>query len=177
MKKIYTLISQDQEEVEVHLLQDHSGKARVAEDAVETGITAEILEIPPSPTGEPHPVEIDFSYDINGMARLKATIPATGQSVDVVYRQAAERMNPEEKAHAFQRVEELWKQSTYYRRYESILKRAERFLQELPEPRAADLATLVKELQSALASNNREWIEQAGERLADMMFDLELSGS
>jgi molecular chaperone DnaK len=172
-KKSYTLIHDEQQEVEVHLLQDHTGKARLIEDAVETGIRAGITNIPPSRTGEPHTIEIDFSYDINGIAKLTATIPATGQSVDVVYQQAAGRMDEEEKEEARERVNELWKQSTYYKRYESLLSRAERFRPDLAPPQRSKLIGVVNELKSALASDDSDRIEQAGDRLADLMFDLE----
>ncbi|MHC5718859.1 MAG: Hsp70 family protein, partial [Nostoc sp.] len=78
VKKTYTLLHAEQQEVEVRLYQDKTGKAKLPIDAIDTELTGNITDIPPAPNGNPYPMEIEFSYDINGIAKVTASIPAIG---------------------------------------------------------------------------------------------------
>ena len=57
----YSLMHSEQESVEIHLFQDRTGKATRTKDTVDTGISGTIRNIPPSPSGEPHSIEVEFS--------------------------------------------------------------------------------------------------------------------
>lgn len=65
-RRTYSLLSDDQKAVSVRLYHDHTGSSRL-DDVVDTGIGGMITNIPPSTTGSPHPLELEFSCDINGL--------------------------------------------------------------------------------------------------------------
>jgi molecular chaperone DnaK len=107
-RRMYSLITNDQKQVAVRLYQDHIGNTRRLEDVVDTGIEGMITGIPPSTTGEPHDIEVEFSYNIDGIVRVHAVIQATGQSVNIGYEPSTLRMSEGEIADAREVVRELW---------------------------------------------------------------------
>jgi len=172
-KKLYSLLTTTQTEVEVHLYQDHKGTARLPCDAVDTGILATIRDIPQSTSGAPHPVEVSFSYDINGLVKITASIPTTGQTVDLEYRPNAKRLTDEQKQESLSRVEELWRSSPRAKQYEALIGKARQLLETLPAEKRGGLDMALSELQDALAANDANAIDRTGDRLTDLMFDLE----
>lgn len=174
----YSLLDAEQDAVTVQLYQDHYGKARFPEDAEFTGIEGRITGIPPSETGEPHPLELEFSYDMNGLAQVRARIASTGQSVTIQYAHSAVRLTPEEKQEAQARVDELWRQSPEAGQYEAVIRRAEELLPTVPAFYKADLESVLTALKDALASGNKRAIDDAGSRLVDLLYDVtsELGG-
>ncbi|QSJ18551.1 Hsp70 family protein [Nostoc sp. UHCC 0702] len=186
-KKTYTLVHAEQREVEICLYQDKTGKAQLPSDAVNTGIVGKIIDIPPSPTGIPYPLEIEFSYDINGIARLTANIPAISRSVEIAYDKSAKRMDEIDKSVAAKRLAnlwqeganfwkqspDLWKQSARANEYEPIINKAERKLTEVSSEQRTSLSQEITRLKQALESNNSEEIQEAGDKLTDLLFDLD----
>lgn len=174
--KTYSLLRADQTQVTLKLLQDHKGTARLPQDAVDTGINGTISDIPPASNGIPHPVEVEFSYDTNGIAIAKASIPAIQKTVEIAYGKSKTRMNGEDKAEAKNRLEELWRQSAGAKGYEAIIDKAEKISDSLNSEEKTQLNDLLRELKQALTNNNSQEIEEAGDRLVDLMFDLEDRG-
>lgn len=171
--KTYTLLRADQQRVEVRLYQDNTGKAKLPSEAIDTGISAEITDIPPADDGNPYPVKIEFSYDINGIAKLKATIPNINKSVVLEYAQSSMRMDTKAIADAAYRLRELWKQNAKAKEYEGLINKAERYLTEIPPHERLPLSDLVMDLKTALMNDNTEEIQSVGDRLVDFLFDLE----
>ncbi|MEM8719119.1 MAG: Hsp70 family protein [Cyanobacteria bacterium P01_G01_bin.39] len=171
--KTYSLISAEQTQVTVNLYQDHKGTARLPQDAVDTGIHGTISDIPPAPNGIPHPVEVEFSYNTNGIAKVKASIPAIQKSVEIAYGKSERRMDGEDIAEAKNRLEELWRQSAGAKGYEAIIDKAEKISDSLNSEEKTQLTDVVRELKQALTNNNSQEIEEVGDRLVDLMFDLE----
>ncbi|MBW3624386.1 MAG: Hsp70 family protein [Armatimonadetes bacterium] len=169
----YSLLFEDQRVVELKVLQDHLGTARLPQDAVETGITGTIQDIPPSLSGLPHPVEVEFSYDIDATIHLKARIPATGQEIAIRQNLSAKRLSEGEKEAAREEVEELWKRSDQARRYEPLLDKAAAIMREVPATEMPSLAPTVARLKRAMAGNDPTEIEAAGDQLTDLLFDIE----
>lgn len=128
VKKTYTLLYAEQQQVEVRLYQDKTGKAKLPIDAIDTEITGQITDIPPAPNGNPYSIEIEFSYDINGIAKLTASIPDIRKSVEIAYGHSDKRMSDEEKRAATERSQDLWKQNARAKQYESLINKAERFM-------------------------------------------------
>ena len=172
-KKLYSLVTTTQTEMEIHLYQDHKGTARFPCDAIDTGILATIRDIPQSTSGVPHPVEVSFSYDINGLVKITASIPNTGQAVDLEYRANAKRLTTEQKLESLSRVEDLWRSSPQAKQYEALIGKARQVLETLPEETRKGLSLAIKELQDALIANDESKIEVSGDRLTDLLFDLE----
>lgn len=171
-KRLYSLVDKEQEEVVIRLYQDHYGTARYLEEAVFTGIEGVITDIPPSETGRPHPIEIEFSYDNNGLAQVRAYIPSTGQSVTIEYAHSSLRLSPAERRQAQERVEELWRKHPEAARYEAVLRRAEQLMSTIPRYYREELEKAVAALKHALSTNNKRQIEDAGGRLVDLLYDI-----
>ncbi|MBD2770943.1 Hsp70 family protein [Iningainema tapete] len=171
--KTYTLLRADQQRVEVRLYQDNTGKAKLPSEAIDTGLFAEITDIPPAADGNPYPVKVEFSYDINGIAKLKATIPGTNKSVELEYAYSALRMDSDALSRAASRLRELWKQNAKAKEYEGLINKAERLLTEMPSDDRLPLSDLVIDLKTALMNDNTEEIQAVGDRLVDFLFDLE----
>ena len=79
--KDYTLVYAEQESLELRVYQTLNPHTRSLAEAEFTGISAKIEDIPPSLTGIPHPITIDFSINTDQMIELFARIPATNQSL------------------------------------------------------------------------------------------------
>ena len=84
--------------------EDNTGRAKLPKEAIDTGIEAEITDIPPAVDGVPYAVQVEFSYDINGIAKLKATIPNINKSVELSYGSSAKRMANKDIADAASRL-------------------------------------------------------------------------
>lgn len=169
-KKTYTLLHAEQQQVEVRLYQDHTGKARLPGDTQYTGISGEITDIPPAPNGNPYPIEIEFSYDINGMAKLTASIPDIRRSIEFAFGHSNNRMSQQETRVSTERIESLWKRHERAKQYESLINKAERFMAGIPPQERSPLSRAVMDLKEALTTDNSTNIDAAGDRLIDMMF-------
>jgi molecular chaperone DnaK len=172
-RREYSLLTTQQEAVIVHLYQDHKGSALRTDDAVDTGIRARIANIPPSASGRPHTIVIHFSYDVDGLAKLAAVIPHTGQTVRLEYTPNQKRLDAEGKELSQQRVDELWQRSPGARRFEGIMAQAEALLSKLTDEPQSRLRHSLDELKAALASGDTLAIEAAGLRLTCLMVELE----
>lgn len=173
VKRSYQLMSDSQKQAEIRLFQDYSGRAKRPEDAIDTGISATIRDIPPSSTGQPHSVEVEFSYDSNGMIQLYAHIPGTGQGVSLHHHPSPLRLSDEEKDLAFQNVKDLWKSSTQAKQYDHLIGKAERVAETVAPERRADLTAAISEMKMALVSEDKKQIGKAADRLVDLLFELE----
>lgn len=172
-RREYCLLTTEQEAVIVHLYQDHQGSALKPEDAVDTGIQARISDIPPSFDGEPHTIVINFSYDVDGLAKLSAVIPKTGQVVRLEYALSKMRLDSQGREDSQQRVEELWEKSPVAKRFQAIVRKAESLIKSLTADPRRRLEQSVEEMKSALASDDPRAIVEAGILLTDLISELE----
>jgi molecular chaperone DnaK len=175
IKKTYSLLSAEQNKVVISLYQDHTGKARLPIDAIDTGISAEIIDIPPAVDGNPYAVQVEFSYDINGIAKLKAIIPDIGKTIELAYNQSDKRMDKQDKENAAKRVKKLWKQNIKAKEYEALINKAERFMLQIPQQERSPLYEIVMSLKEALINDNTQEIQRMGDCLVDIMFSFEVS--
>lgn len=79
----YALSSPTQATIELEVVQDPTGRAVLPEDTLRSDTVARLTGIPPSGTGAPHSVDIEFSYDRDHRIHLQATVRETGQRVAV----------------------------------------------------------------------------------------------
>lgn len=191
VKREYSLLSEDQDAVEVHLFQDHDGKALLPEHAKHTGITGTITDIPPSLFGTPHPLEVVFSYDLDGCAKLSASIPAVNKSVSIEYADSDTRMTSAQKAEAAERframtatsktgsIESADEQSSPVvdpkraGRFEAVSAKALEILGEAPADKREMLTNALHGLAEAIERGDEHALEIAGDQLVDIMFELE----
>ncbi len=168
----FQLTHPEQEALEIEVFQDHSGKAQRVQDAVDTGLRGRIEDIPPSLSGEPHEIEVDFSYDMNGLIRIEARVVGLDRSVTIALDRSTERLSEEEEQDAQSRVDEAWRNTAAFSEVEPILSRAEEFMVLLPSDDAERVAGACAELKRAVA------VDDGGHRdalnaLTDILFDLE----
>jgi molecular chaperone DnaK len=174
VSKSYSLLHAQQKQVQLCLYQDHEGTAKRVVDAHATGLSAEIEDIPVSETGEPHPLEVDFSYDLNGLIQLRARIPTTGQEVALMTsRDGARSLDPAAFAQSKAKVDDLWSRSPLANRYEGLIRKAERMVPELRPEDRKKVHQATAALQEALASGDESRVEKAADRLTDLLFDLD----
>ncbi len=185
-KRQYSLLHPDQREVEIELFQDHLGTARRIEDAIPTGVSGRIIDIPPALYGTPHPVEVEFSYDRDGIARIRATIPGVDRSVEIAYDHHAERMSEEELIAARNRIQSLvndiesicttaapersWQSNPEFKYLLPLIDRAERLIQADPD-RYYDKMELLRKLREALDVGDTDRVNALAQKLTDWMAD------
>jgi molecular chaperone DnaK len=175
-RREYSLLTTEQEAVIVHLYQDHKGSALRPEDAVDTGIRARISEIPPSRNEQPRSIVINFSYNLDGLAKLSAVIPSTGQSVRLEYVPSNLRLDAQGLADSRQRVDELWQRSPAAKRYQALIRQAEKLLSRVSGDSQDQLRQSLEALKAALTQDDATAVAAAALRLTDLMFDLEDEG-
>ena len=174
VRRTYSLLHDKQKEVTLTIFQDHDGAAATLEEALSTGLSATIRDIPLSQSGTPHPIDVEFSYDINGIVKLHALIPTTGQEVEVIsYNDPSRRLSKEERVEARERVDDLWEKNPSTRDYEPLLEHGEILLRRVTGSRSETLQAVMERLKKALAEENAEAAENAGNDLIDIIFEIE----
>jgi molecular chaperone DnaK len=191
--KSYSLISADQRELEIRLFQDHYGTARLCQEAIFTGLSGHIADIPPALYGQPHPVEVEFSYGSDGLVKVRASIPGMAKSVEITYDHNAARMSTEALEQSRYNLQDLmggvfpvlgvptgteeiddikWREHPEARRCEPLIAKAERVMVESPEHRDS-LKKGVVALKQSLTDGNTESINAATDGLTDILFDID----
>jgi molecular chaperone DnaK len=173
VKRDYSLLHETQDAFEIHVLQDNTGKAKLPVEAQETGIKGRIEDIPESEDGTPRGITLHFSYDLNGMAKLRAEVEGTGKMVEISFVGSDLRMEGKEKAEAAKRVHELWRSNDLGKDYEAYITKAENLAPELSAADRDQLLEALGRLKQALTRGNSEAAKKAGDRLIDVMFDIQ----
>jgi molecular chaperone DnaK len=179
VKKLYSLVSASQTEVEIKIYADSKGNARFPNQAEDTGKVCRITDIPAASNGIPYPVEVEFSYNINGVIVLKASIPALGISKEITDEKSDRYDNEIEKAR--EDFEAAWRQNAKAQGCDAIIDKAERFMlsgvdsqgKTISAQDKAKLSNLVTTVKSLLLSDNKTEIERVTGELSDLIFDLE----
>lgn len=171
--KLYSLLHEDQSEVEFRVYQDNTGKAKFPQQAIDIGLSGEIVNVPPSFTGTPHEVEVEFSYDVNGIIKLFAMIPATGQHVEITRDITPFRLSEGEKSTALVNVNDLWKMNPRAKSHESIIHKAISLLEHLPPMKRTQLHQKVEHLKFSIERGDDRTIQAASDDLVDFLFALE----
>ncbi|HEX3658914.1 MAG TPA: Hsp70 family protein [Pirellulales bacterium] len=133
-----------------------------------------VTGIPRAPAGQP--IDIRFTYDLNGVLEAEATVVETAKTVRHVVTRYARGLTPEQIARA---VEEM-KQLKTHPREEAVnrflLQRAERVYAELSLETRELLGQLLDGFEAALAITDREAIERHRQALTDFLDRCEAGG-
>jgi len=156
----------------VEVFQDHSGRAQLVDEADDTGLRGTIEEIPPSLSGEPHELEVDFSYDVDGLIRIEARVVGLDKSVSISMDKSAKRLSEAEEQEAQARVDEAWRTTAAFSEVEPIISRADEFMALLGAEDAARVAAACAALKIAVAAEGTSHSE-ALNQLTDILFDME----
>ncbi len=136
----------------------YQGEARRTEDNLCLG-EFEVAGIPPGPAGQE--VDIRFTYDLNGVLEVEATIVATGKRVNHVITRHARNLSAEQIKQAIRDMEKLKVHPREEEENRYLLRKAERLYQELDKFGRDHLSDLLDVFEAALSSQDKEAIESA----------------
>ncbi len=172
-KELYTTASDNQTEVEIHVLQ---GERPMAADNRSLG-RFRLTGIPPAPRGMPK-IEVTFDIDVNGILSVSARDTATGNKQQITIsgsgrleQEEVERMVKEAEAHA---EEDRRRKETVEARNqaEQLTYAVERSLRDLgdkvPAEQRREVEGAISEVRSALESNDMNRIRTAADRLQQL---------
>jgi molecular chaperone HscC len=123
------------------------GESRKVEGNLSLG-ELEVRGIPPGPAGQL--VDVRFSYDLNGVLEVEATVVATKAKANLVITQHAKGLSQEEIAAAVAKMAPLKHHPREEAANRFLLKRAERLFQELPRDARDHLSQLLDGFEGAL---------------------------
>ena len=171
--EIFTTAADNQTQVEIHVLQ---GERKMAKDNKSLGRFF-LTDIPPAPRGVPQ-IEVCFDIDADGILHVTATDKATGKSQSITVQQSSglteeeinkiieEAKKHEEEDRKFQETVELRNQ------LDALIYSLEKTVREnegkLTEEEKKEAEESVKEGKDAIASNDREKIQKAIDKVTSV---------
>lgn len=191
--KYFHLLSTTQSGLKCNFYQDKIGNIRNLSDAIPVGLEGRIENIPPSLNGQPHEVLVDLSYDVSGTIVIYVRIPATGQTLRIDLDQSDLRMNDEEIEASKKRIAntpfntkpvpikppivppippDAWKNNPESRRWTPMIEKGKLLSENLVGANKIKLINLVNNLCTALVQKDSEKVEEHGNCLTDLLFDL-----
>jgi molecular chaperone DnaK len=180
--EIYTTASDNQHDVEIHVLQ---GERKMAADNRTLG-KFHLVGIPPAPRGVPQ-IEVTFDIDANGILNVSAKDRATGKEQKITItastglnKEEVERMQREAEAHAEEDQRRLAEVEAR-NRLDSLIYQTEKLVKEnqekLPEADRKTAEAAIEDGRRALAEGGIdklnaavEAITQASHRLAEALY-------
>ncbi len=159
--KTYTTLVPNQTSIHVKVYQ---GESRKTGENLFLG-EFEVAGIPPGPRGQM--VEIRFTYDLNGVLEIEATISATKKKITHIITRHAKGMSEAAIREAVRAMEKLKAHPRDEAKNHYILVRADRVYKELSTDLRRYLSSLIDGFEAALESrdpsaieNHREAVEQ-----------------
>ncbi len=165
-KKIYNTLYDNQKSVNVEAYQ---GDELLAENNKLIG-KFNIDGIPEGKAGEEE-IEVEFSYDLNGILRVKVKILSTGKEKSKIFNLAT--MSQEEIAVSKESLDKSWKKSKLSNKVKVIIDIAERKIPDLEEQKRKDVENILNNLKKALTEDNEELVDKYDDELTDILFDIE----
>ncbi len=163
----YSLLRPDQEEMEVDLVQDLRGDAVWPDDTTPTGCSGTLAGIPPSETGTPHQVSLEFQYDANGIVHLRSWLPDLDNMELVLVHRIAGGASTDTNA-VDESIDSLWEQAPLGSKYAVWIHRAEAAMAESP-PNAAKIRSTLVELKTKISMGAETEAQAACDRLIDLL--------
>lgn len=145
------------------------GESRKVKDNLPLGELS-VDGLPPGPAGTEFVVR--FTYDTNGILEVEAFVPATGKKYSTVLTQPQSSLTEEEVAQAVQRMQAV----KFYPRddleNQRLLRFCERLVGEVSPMHREHLESAIDTWESAMASGDREFFENAREGLLILLSQL-----
>lgn len=160
VQRVCTILP-NQPEVNVKIYQ---GESRRVEQNLFIG-EFRVTGIPRGPAGQP--IDIRFTYDLNGVLEVQATIVQTGQTYTHVVTRFARGLSPSQINAAVSEMQKLKVSPREEARNQFLLKRAERLISELPFDLREQLEQLLDGFESALETRSPDEIRQYQEILEE----------
>jgi molecular chaperone HscC len=142
------------------------GEGRRVEDNVLLG-EFEVRGVPPGPAGQE--VDLRFTYDLNGVLEVEATIVKTGKRVSHVIAKHAKGMTAQQIQRAVAEMEKLKTHPREEQGNRLLLRRAERVFAELPVEGRQILGQLLDAFEQALGMQDPVAIESCRTTLEEFL--------
>ena len=125
-----------------------------------------IQNIPPKRAGI-EKIRVEFSYNLNGMLQVTASIPSTGADASIVINMMQDTDSHEDVS--------KWKSAPYAKQFRTVIRRAERLLKSLETEPFPTLEKNLEEnlylLKKAIIEEDIEAAKDAEEELLDILND------
>lgn len=161
--KVVSTVHPNQTKVTVRVYQ---GESRRVKDNLLLG-EFELDGIPRGPAGQD--VEIRFTYDLNGVLEVEATVVETRRKVSHVITRHARNMSPEAIARAVEEMQALKTHPREEAHNRFLLRRAERLYQELSLYEREMLESLIEGFEESLELRDQEAIARNGAVLQEFL--------
>lgn len=165
--KNYAPVRQGQKQLALEIYQ---GESRMVRDNIRLGTLA--IELPPKASIQECATEVRFTYDVNGLLQVEATLSHTGQTSSLVVEGNPGLLSEAEIAERLKALEQLKihpRESTPNR---TLLARAERIYQLLKGPEREWLDLQISEFERVLASQDERQIATARRALSSQLDQL-----
>jgi molecular chaperone HscC len=144
----------------------YQGESRRVEDNLFLG-EFEVQGIPRGPAGQE--IDIRFTYDLNGVLEVEATIVETDKKVSHIVTRYAHGLTPDQVRAAVQAMAKLKTHPREEQANRFLLRRAERLYEELPREDREALGRLLDGFEAALALQDPEVIARHREALEEFL--------
>ena len=158
VKRVSTVFP-DQKEISVKVYQ---GEGRKVEQCTFLGEFT-VKDLPGGDEGQD--IDIRFSYDLNGVLEVEATVVATNQKTQFVIASNTRGLTQEEIDASIERLHQLKPTPREQARWTALLKRAEREYAEAADRHRAILNELMDLFETALLDNDKQMIEKYARHL------------
>lgn len=174
---------------EMVMIEVYQGEQPVVEENLRVGEVGLPLETP-GPAGQP--IEVEFSYNLNGDLEVAARDLQSGKEIRSTLQPMPERLSESEKETARDRLQELWgqsegesasqlesskpatewRESPLFSSVEALMNHAQKQHESLDTPAAARLEHLMNEMKAALERNDDPAVRRVEQAMTDLLFEL-----
>lgn len=160
-EQVYYTADDEQTEVEIKIYQGDFKKA-----SMNNLIGNFILSgIPPARASE-EKIKVRFTYDVNGILQVEATILSTGKNANITIETTGVEMAKEIDV-------DVWEEAEGSRKYRRLIKKVEKYLSNNENKDTLEMDSLLKNLKRAIIAGDNELAAKVDEELTDWMYELE----
>ncbi|TFW24046.1 Hsp70 family protein [Duganella callida] len=165
--KTYQPLNDTHRSIELHVYQ---GEARMAKDNIRLG---EMLCALPEQRHGADTVDIRFTYDVNGLLQVEATVVRTQQKHTLVIEGNPGLLSEDEIAARFLKLSELKIHPRDRIEHRTLLARAERLYQQLRGQQREWLGTQIRAFEQALETQDKRHVDPARKGFETALDDIE----
>jgi molecular chaperone HscC len=131
-----------------------------------------VIELPPGKPRNQNGVDMRFTYDINGLLQVEATLVATGEKHELILQQNPGVLTPEEIGARLAALAQLKVHPRDQQENIALIARAERLYEELLWARD-DVQNAIAQFQAALETQEPETIRRRRKQFAELLDRIE----
>jgi molecular chaperone HscC len=148
----------------------YQGESRMVKDNLLLG-EFDVSGIPRGPAGQD--VDIRFTYDLNGVLEVEATVVETGRKAGMVITRHAKGLSEKEIARAVEVMQAIKTHPREETANRFLIKRAERVYRELPMLQRQILGEAIEGFETAMEMQEKDLVQRHHEALSELLDQLE----